>query len=253
MVQCRDSGVQRVWLLTCFSIKSQAAKNKNITHVLNNVCADKQNTHTPTSRTHAYKRTNTHNRKSVNEWEGAGGLEGLCWWKIWLLSTSAFLNTHSYLPSPQEERSFLFSFLLGITVLSASPHFCFPLLLQPFLPSHLSTPLLSFYTPPPLFIFYFFQQSPIFFSIPLHPSPRHPLLPPPLLVVSYALSGTAHSATKQSCLQQHTLANQARPEFSSPQILSTTPWYPVALDGRGFSRGGEAAERRRSINIHGPI
>lgn len=81
---------------------------------------------------------------------------------------------------------------------------------------------LSFYIPP-LLSFIFFQHSPSFFPTPLHPSPRHPLLPPPLLVVSYALSGTVHSATKQSCLQQHTLANQARPEFSSPQIHSTTP------------------------------
>lgn len=109
-------------------------------------------THFHRQETCIYKCANTHNRKSVNEWEGAGGRAGLCWWKIWLLSTSAFLNTHSYLPSPQEERSFLFSFLLCITVLSPSPHLCFPLLLQPFLPSHLSTPLLSFYILPP-FIF----------------------------------------------------------------------------------------------------
>lgn len=31
---------------------------------------------------------------------------GPCRWEIWLLSTSAFLNTRSYLPSPPEKRSF---------------------------------------------------------------------------------------------------------------------------------------------------
>lgn len=127
-------------------------------------------THTPTSRRHACKRTHTHNRKSVNEWEGASGLEGLCWWKIWLLSTSAFLNTHSYLPSPQEERSFLFSFLLGITVLSPSPHFCFPLLLQPFLPRLIYLlPSSPFIQPPPPFISFIFSSILPFFFDPTPP------------------------------------------------------------------------------------
>lgn len=136
----------------------------------------------------------------------------LCWWKIWLLSTSAFLNTHSYLPSPQEERSFLFSFLLCIAVLS-SPHFYFPLLLQPFLLSHLSTPHLSFYILPLWLLSFFFAS--ILLLLLFHSTLL--LSIPSFLVVSCALCGTAHSATKQSCLQHHTLANQARLEFSCPQ------------------------------------
>lgn len=122
-----------------------------------------------------------------------------------------------------------------------------PLLLQPFLPFHLSATLLSFYTLPSLYLYFFCQHSPIFFPpIPLHPSPRSPLLP-----ISHALNGTAHSATKQSCLQHHTLANQARPEFSSSQIHSTTLWYCAALEGRRGREGGEAAWRsQRRLNIH---
>lgn len=172
--------------------------------------------HTHTGRGHAYTLKPTIESRSMNG-RGQAGQQVLCWQKIRLLSTSAFLNTPSYLPSPQEERSFLFSFVLGITVLSPTLHFCFPLLLHPFLPSHLSTPLLSFYILPP-FIFsslllFFLFFPPLFSSLSSHF----------LLIASYALSGTAHSATKQSCLQHRTLVNQARPELSSPQIHSTTP------------------------------
>lgn len=48
----------------------------------------------------------------------------LWWWQIWLLSTSAFLNTRSYLPTPLEERSFLFSFLLLPPLPLFLSHFC---------------------------------------------------------------------------------------------------------------------------------
>lgn len=230
-----------VWVLTCFRTESQAAiwakkQKKKKMPVHNNVFADSS-----TGRGLANKPTNSHNRKSVNEWEGAGRRAGLCWWKIWLLSTSAFLNTRSYLASPPEERSFLFFF-------SPLHHPALSLSSSPLPPSCSSLFSHFIYLPPsspfihfPPFIFFFCQHSPIFFfPIPLHPSPRSPLLP-----ISHALNGTAHSATKQSCLQHHTLANQARPEFSSPQIHSTTLWYCAALEARGFSHEEDEREERR--------
>lgn len=87
-----------------------------------------------------------------------------------------------------------------------------------FCPPWLSSFCLSFFSSPA------FSR---FFLFPLHPSPRHPFLPPLLLAISCALSGTAHSATKQSCLQHHTLANQARPEFSSPSDPLNGTMIPV--------------------------
>lgn len=110
-----------------------------------------------------------------------------------------------------------FPFLPSITVLLSSLHFCFPPSAPAFSPvSYLlpTSPFISF----PNSLLSFFPSFLLLFLFPLHPSLLHPLL-----VVSYALSGTAHSATKQSCLQHHTLANQARPECSSPQIHSTAP------------------------------
>lgn len=89
--------------------------------------------------------------------------------------------------------------------------------------------------PPPSSTFYKLPspRSQFFSSIPtpffilqslLHPTSSLLCLPSPspLTPISQTLNGTAHSATKQSCLQHRTLANQPGPEFSSPQIHSTT-------------------------------
>lgn len=168
---------------------------------------------------YAHTHANTHNRKSVNEWEGAGRLAGAVLVED-MASVHLSISKHSQLSSLSTggEVSPFFSFLACITVLLSSPHFCSSL----FLPSHLSTtPPLPFIHSSPLgfHLSAFFFSAPAFsrfFLFPLHPSPHHPFLPRLLLAVSCALSGTAHSATKQSCLQHHTLANQARPEFSSP-------------------------------------
>ncbi|TNN54851.1 hypothetical protein EYF80_034970 [Liparis tanakae] len=74
---------------------------------------------------------------------------------------------------------------------------------------------------------------------PFSPSPH----PPPLLVISCALGGTAHSATKQSCPQHRALANQAGPECSGTPISSTPPRYAGGTGGERESarsrRGGE--------------
>lgn len=123
----------------------------------------------------------------------------LWWWKIWLLSTSAFLNTRSYLPSPLEERSFLFSRPLPLIPAPAfSPNsFIYP---------HTSPFTLHF------LIFQLFPRS-LWCVFPPSTPPFSSLSPPS----SFTLNGTAHSATKQSCLQHHTLANQAGPELSSLQ------------------------------------
>lgn len=117
-----------------------------------------------------------------------------------------------------------------------SPHPRHPLLISPpicfssSLHSHLSTCNLLLHLSTLSFLKYFFQHS---LALVLHPS-LHPHLPP-LLVASCALSGTVHSATKQSCLQHHTLANQAKPGCSSPQFHSAAPWYWPARRTWGIS------------------
>lgn len=150
----------------------------------------------------------------------------LWWWQIWLLSTSAFLNTRSYLPSPLEERSFLFSFLLLCPL---------PLSLFPSLQTHLSSSHLSLYTS--------LAHFPVFFSSSLWCviftfTPLFSSLSPPS---SFTLNGTAHSAAKQSCLEHHTLANQAGAEFSSLQTHSATSGYGEELEWRS---GGASPEKK---------
>ena len=157
--------------------------------------------------THVSAHTNTHNRKSVNEWEGAGRLAGAVLVED-IASVHLSISKHSQL-------SFLSTggghfFALFSCASSSSPEFCF-LLLAPaafyrliyLLPTN---PFISF------LLLHFFHCVLLLFLF------HSTLLPsiPSFLAVSCALSGTVHSATKQSCLQHHTLANQARPECSSP-------------------------------------
>lgn len=119
---------------------------------------------------------------------GGWRVQVLCRWKIWLLSTSAVLNTGTYLSPPQSERSLLFAVHLRAAVFPWT-QFCS----KSFLPSLIYLHL-AFHA-----YFSFFSSSPHL--------PRSSSLPG-------ALGGTAHSATKQSCLQHHTAANQAGPECS---------------------------------------
>lgn len=116
----------------------------------------------------------------------------------------------------------------------------FPLLLQPFLPFHLSATLLSFYTLPSLYLYFLPAFPHLFFPNPTPPFSSHP--PPSHLPCS---QWNSPFSNKQSCLQHHMLANQARPEFSSPQIHLTTLWYCAALEGRGFSHEEDEREERR--------
>lgn len=120
---------------------------------------------------------------------GKGGwrVQVLCRWKIWLLSTSAVLNTGTYLSPPQSERSLLFAVHLRVAVFPWT-QFCS----KSFLPS----------------LIYLHLAFHAYFSF----SSTHHL--PRSLSSPSALGGTAHSATKQSCLQHHTAANQAGPECS---------------------------------------
>lgn len=84
-----------------------------------------------------------------------------------------------------------------------------PLLLQPFLQSHLSASSCLFIIPS-----YFFS-----ISLPFFPSTPSISIPSSLS----ALHGIVHSATKQSCLQHHTLAIQARRRIQQPSnLLSNT-------------------------------
>lgn len=78
----------------------------------------------------------------------------MLWWRqIWLLSTSAFLNTGSYLPSPLEKRSFLF--FPFSSRLSRLSHFC------PAFPpdSFISFPPLPFILHSLIFQFFFSSRS----------------------------------------------------------------------------------------------
>lgn len=115
--------------------------------------------------------------------------------------------------------------------------FPFSSLFQLFLQSYLSTLHLSLSTRFPPLAFYIFFAASSCFSFPPYSSPhrRHlPLLP----VVSCDLSRTAHSATKRSCLQHYTLANQAKPECSS---RSTQRHHETGQlwDTGGGKEGGE--------------
>lgn len=102
MVQCRRSGI------CCLSIESRVAVDRHKNGML--IMCMLTCARASTGRRQA--RVPTIESRSVN---GRGGQaeEQVLWWRqIWLLSTSAFLNTRSYLPSPLEKRSFLFFFLL---------------------------------------------------------------------------------------------------------------------------------------------
>lgn len=133
---------------------------------------------TSMGRRDTHKRTKTHNRKSVNEWEGAGRLAGAVLVED-MASVHLSISKHSQLSSLSTGREvipFFFSSLQHRPL--SSPHFCFTLLLQPFLPSHLSTPHLFFHILPPLSFYLFvpfFQHSPAFpFSTPPFSSPSPP-------------------------------------------------------------------------------
>lgn len=95
----------------------------------------------------------------------------MLWWRqIWLLSTSAFLNTRSYLPSPLEKRSFLFFLSPPASPLSL-------ISAQPSLQTHLSRSHLSLYTSLTHFpVFFFPGVSGVLFSLSLHSSLSTPFL-----------------------------------------------------------------------------
>lgn len=155
VVQCRDPGICRVWVLTCLKHKFSGCYlmswNKNaILTVCIIMCMHRYtHKHTLSGRKDAHECTNTHNRKSVNEWEGAGRLAGAVLVED-RASVHLSISKHSQLSSLStggEVIPFFFSPLHHRPL--SSPHFCFPPLLQPFLLSHLSTLHLSFYILPP--------------------------------------------------------------------------------------------------------
>lgn len=146
---------------------------------------------------------------------GARRVQVLCRWKIWLLSTSAVLNTGTYLSPPQSERSLLFAVHLRAAAFSRT-QFCS----KPSLPSLIYLHL-AFHA-----YFSFFNL----FSSFLHTHTPHL---PHSLSSPGALGGTAHSATKQSCLQHHTAANQARPECSGFVVHSNSDVEQEGVGDRG--------------------
>ena len=89
-----------------------------------------------------------------------------------MASVHLSISKHSVISPLFRRRSFL-----SASAPPSSLHFCFPLLLKPFLPLHLSTPTSPFIS----YSFYLFSplQYPSSFPFSLHLSPLHPLLPPP--------------------------------------------------------------------------
>lgn len=143
---------------------------------------------------------------------GGGGVReertGPCRWEIWLLPTSAFLNTGSYLPSPPEERSFpFFPLLLCVALLSASPRRRPPTTTTtsvPFSRSIYPPPSSTFHTlPSPLSLFLFSSIPASFFPLPpriptppFFPSPSAPSLPPPPISQAPQWNGPFSNKTK---------------------------------------------------------
>ena len=175
---------------------------------------------------YAHTHANTHNRKSVNEWEGAGRLAGAVLVED-MASVHLSISKHSQLSSLSTggEVSPFFSFLACITVLLSSPHFCSSL----FLPSHLST------TPPLPFI----HSSPLGFHLsafffPLQHSPAFSffhstllLAIPSFLVCSspspvLSVEQPIQQQNKAACSITHWLIKQDQ-NSAAPQIHSTAP------------------------------
>lgn len=154
----------------------------------------------------------------------------MLWWrKIWLLSTSAFLNTHGYLPSSLEERSIHFSF---------SPPAPLPFSLslpQLLLQTHLSSCHLSFYTSLSHFaVFSPPRVSGVFFPLPLHPSPHYPLLP---LLLSMERRIQQQNKAAWSITRRLIKQGQNSTAFRT----TLTSGYQAELEWRG---GGESPEER---------
>lgn len=138
-----------------------------------------------------------------------------------MASVHLSISKHSQL-SPLSTGEEVIPFFPFSPRLSPLSHFC------PAFPpdSFISFPPLPLYFTHSFSSFLFFPGvSGVLFSLSLHSSLS-------------TLNGTAHSATKQSCLQHHTLANQAGPEFSSCQTRS-------AKSGYGGSAGVEGLEERK--------
>lgn len=165
MVHCRHSGI------CCFGVKSRVALDRDKNGML--LACTLRHARAWTGRRRAQMPT-----KESRSMNGRGQAEEqvLRWWQIWLLSTSAFLNTRTYLPSPLEERSFLFSFL----PLPSHPLSCSLVPAQPSLRTHLSGSHLSLSTSLAHFpvFFFFLEVSGVLFSLSLHssPPPLYPLL-----------------------------------------------------------------------------
>lgn len=151
-----------------------------------------------------------------------------------MASVHLSISKHSQL-SPLSTGGEVIPFLL----FSSSVPFLFPSL--SFLPSLLSRLIYLVPTSPFILhslIFQFFSSRSLWWIIFTF-SPLFPSLSPPS---SFTLNGTAHSATKQSCLEHHTLPNQAGPEFSSLQTHSATSGYGEVLE---WSGGGGASPERK--------
>lgn len=192
---------------------------------------------------------------------------GPCRWEIVLLSTSAFLNTRSYLPSPPEERSFpFFPFSPlrrpALSLSSSHPH---PQATASPPPSSFSTvpfirhPPLPFIHSPPLYLcffpafphLFFHPQipTPSYFPLPAA-SPPHP--PSPRLSMERPIqqqNKAAYSITRWLIKQDQNSAalRSTRQHYdTAPQCQGggfSLMWRTDGREGWGRGRESEAAWR----------
>lgn len=166
VVQCRDSGICHIWAQ---NLSLLMGGNKNGTATVWIITCIQRYTHFHGQKD-THKHTNTHNRKSVSEWEEAGRLAGAVLVED-MASVHLSISKHSVIFPLHRRRGHFF--ILFSSASHSFPHFCFSPLLQPSLLTHLSTPHLSF-TSFPHSLYLFSAFSCFSFSTPPFSSPSPP-------------------------------------------------------------------------------
>lgn len=214
---------------------SHGLKQKWYTGCMHNNVYAQIHTHTfpQAGKTHISS-ANTHNRKSVNEWEGAGRLAGAVLVED-MASVHLSISKHSQLSSFSTGGEVIPFFLFS----SASPSS----LLSPFLPSPSApafSPVSFIHSPPPLlytspslaFIFYFSSQH----------SPAFPFSTPPfsLAIPSFLLCSSSSPAlsAEQPIQQQNKAAYSIthwliKQDQNSAALRSTQQHHDTGLHWRG--------------------
>lgn len=169
-----------------------------------------------------------------------------------MASVHLSISKHSQLSSLSTGREvipFFFSSLQHRPL--SSPHFCFTLLLQPFLQSHLSTPHLSFHILPPLaFIFFFFSPFPTFSCFSFFHSTLLLAIPSFLLCSSpspvLSVEQPIQQQNKAAYSITHWLIKQ---DQNSASLRSTQQHHDTGLHWRGEVSHIKRCGSRRKENV----